>query len=298
MRKTISFFNKIELALSLVFICSSAIVLATDTNEKITIPFEYNIIAETKNGEIIDTKATNKLSFKLYQPIDEIYYNNQLVEINDDEFSIDISDLVGDTNIVFKNKANQTASFHYYFSDKNGKVDGYDLVPGKKLNTYVTTIKDIKIIYTDKEKSIIKNINEFINALPQKLLENVKTITLIPFANTNKIAGTTKGNDITLYKFSKYNTKTKKQILYHEITHTWANDLMNKKIIDYSYTKYTEMVNKDKKSVTKYSSNFASNTGRYSEDFAESVALYLISQKNFSKKFPNRANYIQNLLSL
>ena len=100
---------------------------------------------------------------------------------------------------------------------------------------------------------------------------------------------------ITLYQFSSYAKQTAKQILYHEIAHTFANHLMDKKIIDYSYTQYTEVVSKDYHFVTSYAKNFASENDRFSEDFAESVALYLISS-NFHNKFPNRAKYIRGLL--
>ena len=70
------------------------------------------------------------------------------------------------------------------------------------------------------------------------MLENVNSITLIPYENTSNIAGSAKGNNITLYKFSKYATSTQKNILYHEIAHIWANDLIDNKVIDYSYSDY------------------------------------------------------------
>ena len=36
--------------------------------------------------------------------------------------------------------------------------------------------------------------------------------------------------------------------------------------------------------------------GDYSEDFADSVALYLTNQKSFSKKFANRTDYFECLI--
>lgn len=72
---------------------------------------------------------------------------------------------------------------------------------------------------------------------------------------------------------------------------------MDKKYIDYSYTDYQEIVKKDNNYVSSYAENFASqHSNRISEDFADGVAFYLIDERKFTKKYPNRAKYFKELL--
>ena len=94
---------------------------------------------------------------------------------------------------------------------------------------------------------------------------------MIPYGNKQNIAGTTKDGVTTLFKYSQYTIAEKKNILYHEIAHTWADKLMDKKIIDYSYTNYQEIVKKDNNYVSSYAEKFA-------------------------KKYPNRTQYFKELL--
>ncbi len=259
---------------------------------------EYNIISSTKENSVIDTKITKKLYFSVIDDTEKILYNQKNVNIKNHMFYIDVSKLSGKQNIIFSNNDGHEISFKYLFSDKRGKLENYELVLGKNLNVYVTTIKDIKIIYTDKEKNTINILKSYINTAPKNLLVNVKEIKMIPYSNSSNIAGTTKDEIITLYNFSKYNANTQKNIIYHEIAHTWAKKLMDKKIIDYSYTKYNEFVSKDNNFVSGYAKDFADgHNGRLSEDFADSVAFYIINTSSFKKTYPNRAKYIKELLS-
>lgn len=72
---------------------------------------------------------------------------------------------------------------------------------------------------------------------------------------------------------------------------------MDKKIIDYSYTDYQEIVKKDNNYVSSYAEKFAKQHDfRVSEDFADGVAFYLIDENKFTKKYPNRAKYFKELL--
>lgn len=278
-----------------IFIClfSAQVILASSS-----IPFEYNILPTEKNHSIIDTKAQKKLEFNLYESLDEIYYNDKLVKVKNNSFSIDVSKLTGETNIIFKDSDNNTVSFSYYFSDKKGKVEDYKLVEDKNLTTYVTTYKSTKIIYSDKEKSASKKVVSYLKKLPTKLLENIDSITLIPYDNSSNIAGSAKDNQITLYKFSKYSTSTQKNILYHEIAHIWANKLMEIKIIDYSYTDYTAVVKNDNNFVSNYSKSYIDEKEKYNEDFAESVSFYFINKRSFKKEYPYRFEYIEKLLKM
>jgi len=288
--------KKIYLLISiLILLClfSAQVILASTS-----IPFTYNVLPQEANQSIIDTKSQKKLTFKLYEPIDTIYYDGKEIKIQDDTFQIDVSKLSGKNTITFLNSENQSVSFSYYFSDKKGKVDDYELVEGKNLTTYVTTHKNVKIIYTSKEKSAAKRMISYLKKLPNKLLENLDTITMIPYENDSNIAGVTKENSITLYKFSQYSSTTQKNIIYHEIAHTWASYLMQNKIIDYSYTDYSTFAKADKNFVSNYAKEHMEEKESYSEDFAESVSFYFINQRSFKKKYPQRFAYINNLLKL
>ena len=65
---------------------------------------------------------------------------------------------------------------------------------------------------------------------------------------------------------------------------------MKEKILDYSYTDFSKAIKKDNNHVSNYSKGIAS------EDFAESIAFYLINQNSFKKNHPARADYIESLL--
>lgn len=261
------------------------------------IPFEYNIMPIELNNSVIDTKNQKKLEFRLYEPIENLFYNNELLNIQDNKFFIDVSKLSGKTTLTFNDSNGKNISFSYYFSDKKGKVTDYELVKNKKLTTYVTTVENIKIIYSSKEKSAVKRLISYIKKLPNNLLENLDVITLIPYDNSSNIAGMTKETSITLYKFSKYSASTQKNIIYHEIAHTWAKKLIQQKLIDYSYGDYAKAVHCDKNFVSNYSKTYILEKNKYSEDFADSLAFFFINQRSFKKKYPNRYEYINYLIT-
>lgn len=289
-------FNKINVLINiLILLClvSTSMTLASSS-----IPFAYNILPQETNHSIIDTKIQKKLRFKLYEPIEQIFYNNKEIKIKDNCFEIDVSKLSGKTTLTFQNSEDELVSFVYYFSDKKGKVEDYELVMNKDLITYVSTFNNIKIIYSNKEKAAAKRLTSYLKKLPKKLLENINTITMIPYDNISNIAGVTKENAITLYKFSQYSSTTQKNIIYHEIAHTWANKLIEKQLLDYSYTEYSAFAKADNNFVSNYSKEHISNKESYSEDFAESVSFYFINKKSFKKKYFHRFTYIDNLLKL
>ena len=286
--------QKIKLVFSfvvciLIFSCSLAFASA---------PLEYNLVPKEKNNSIIDTKAQKKLSFSIIESTDDVLYNGKKVKIKDNTFSIDVSKLSGIQEITFTNSNSDSVSFKYNFCDKNGKLSNYELVAGKELNVYIKTIKNIKVIYTDKEKAVVSKLKTYMNKLPDKVLANLDEIKLIPYSNTQNIAGTTKNKTIILYNYSKYSDNTKKNIIYHEIAHTWANKLMDEKKIDYSYTAYKDVVEKDNNYVSNYAKDFAdNNSGRLSEDFADAAAFYFMNQSQFKKQYPNRTEYFKKLLA-
>ena len=276
-----------KMLLKLIFVCmlfSFSIVLASSSETK-KIPFSYNVIPTIKRESAIDNNSQKELYFNLYEHTDKIYYNNSLVEIHDDTFHIDISQLSGKTKLVFKNENGDEAIFTYFFANENGLLKDYELVANTNLYVYITTYKGITIIYSDKEKNSLKDIKNYIESLPDSVIKNVNTIKMIPYANTFNIAGVTIENDITLYRGEKMS--------YNDLI-ACGSEL---KVKENSYTEFSKSALMDKNAVSTYSKHFAQENGKYSEDFADSVAFFFISS-SFGKKYPNRAKYIQNLLNV
>ena len=279
------------LIVSCIFLIHATISFAGET-----VPFFYNVLPVEENNSIIDTNYQTTISFNLYEEENVVYYNNEVVNVTNKTFEINVSNLTGRQTITFKNDKNEYATFTYYFSDKNGFVAGYEQDKVKNAKTYVKTINDIKVIYTNKDSKAISTIEKTINNIPAEVKSNVEEIVLLPYTTSQKsVAGVTKYEKIYLYKVSSYSTPKIQKIITHEIAHTWAQKLMQEKILDFSYTDYKNAVHADKKYVSTYSQKYIAK-GDYSEDFADSVALYLTNQKSFSKKFANRTDYFEGLI--
>lgn len=259
-----------------------------------SLPFFYNVLPTVANGSIIDGVYQKTLKFNLFEKENKIFYNGKEIEIINNSFEIDISDLNGKVTLVFENDENEKVSLNYFISDENGFVKDYKL---ENRDTFVKTIDGIKIIFTDNDTKTILLIEEYIKTIPQYIKSNVSKIVLLPNSLGNKTAGVTKNTEITLYNLSKYSSKTIQNILFHEIAHTWARKLMDKKEIDFSYSKYSLSVKADKNYVSSYTKEFIKKNADYSEDFADSVAFYLMNKASFENKYPNRANYITELLN-
>lgn len=261
------------------------------------IALNYNIIPDIPNGYVVDSLHTNQITFSLFETESELYYNDTLLNVENNKFSIPLNNLSGETKFIIKNSNGETVEYKYFISDKDGCLKGYTFeeMKNSKNKIYIKTVKNVSIIYTEKEKNSVKEIEKIINSLPNKLLTNLKEIKLIPAKHESKAAGITKYNKITLYKLSSYSKTTIKNIVIHEIAHTWAYTLMQNKTLDFSYTDYQEVVNKDKKFPSNYAKENVAN-GDYSEDFAESISFYLINKMSFSKKYPARTEYIKKIL--
>lgn len=261
------------------------------------IALNYNIIPDIPNGYVVDSLHTNQITFSLFETESELYYNDTLLNVENNKFSIPLNNLSGETKFIIKNSNGETVEYKYFISDKDGYLKGYafEEMKNSKNKIYIKTVKNVSIIYTEKEKNSVKEIEKIINSLPNKLLTNLKEIKLIPAKHESKAAGITKYNKITLYKLSSYSKTTIKNIVIHEIAHTWAYTLMQNKTLDFSYTDYQEVVNKDKKFPSNYAKENVAN-GDYSEDFAESISFYLINKMSFSKKYPARTEYIKKIL--
>ena len=154
---------------------------------------------------------------------------------------------------------------------------------------------DIEYVYQIKNSEEKEFIVKLLKEIPDKMKNGIDQI-ILHLNNNGDIAGITNDGDIELFNFSKYSKVTQKYILYHELAHTWGQYLMNNKVLDYHYTQYQEYVKLDNNYVTKYSKNYIIEKNNYSEDFADSVAQYLINKEKFILKYPNRAKYILQLL--
>lgn len=248
----------------------------------------YNIIPDddSKNNSIVDSRIQKKLGFKLFRAQGAVYFNSQEVNVVNGRFEIDLNGLTGKQELKFTNDQNEEAIFTYYVADENGLVKDYML---ENEQAYVKTVENAKVVYTTKDAKKIDYVAELIAKMPEVTKTNLKEITLLPTEHTSRAAGITDYNKVTLYNLSTYTDKEIQRIVTHEIAHTWAHELRKAKVIDYSYTNFGNAVKADGNVVTDYSKN------SLSEDFADSVALYLANADSFTKNFPARANYIANL---
>ncbi len=165
-------------------------------------------------------------------------------------------------------------------------------------NLYITEINDgIECVYDQNELSSKEIVVEILKEVPKELKMVVKQICIYQELNGN-VAGVAKDEQIELYNLEQYDKETQKYIVYHEIAHLWGRKLMQYKVLDYHYTDYSEAVRKDNNYISSYSKKYIIEKNNYSEDFADSVAKYLISNKKLSKKYSNRQAYIEQMLDI
>lgn len=151
------------------------------------------------------------------------------------------------------------------------------------------------IKYTAVNKKSVNKISKYLSILPDEMKKGIEEIVLNPEKNGN-VAGITKNEVIYLYDYEQYDVSTQKYIILHEVGHIWGNHLISMKLLDYEYTDYSEAVKKDNNYITEYSREYIVNKQRYSEDFADAVAEYLLNKDKFTKKYENRAKYIEDLI--
>ena len=167
----------------------------------------------------------------------------------------------------------------------------------KNYDVYVTTVDEVKIIYSEKDLENVEKVIECLENMPIETKSNLKEIKLLPNKARGNVAGVTNYDKITLYGISKYDDATIENIIYHEVAHTWAYELIKDKILDFSYTDYREIVELDNNFVSNYSKKSIKNNDDYSEDFAESIAFFLIDEEDFTENHPARADFILSILN-
>lgn len=166
-------------------------------------------------------------------------------------------------------------------------------VENVELGTFFMLKNDTKFIYREKDKESLILVLNYWNDLPINVKQGVNEIYFED--KRGDVAGVTNGASITLYEFSAYDTSTQRHILYHEIGHTFANELGRLNKLDFDM--YTEMVNKDKNYLSNYSKNKIKENNNYSEDFADAFSMYFRDCDSFKRKHKNRYEYLDNLIN-
>lgn len=80
-----------------------------------------------------------------------------------------------------------------------------------------------KFIYRETDKETLNLVLKYLEDLPLEVKQGIKKVYFED--KKGEIAGVTKGTSITLYDFLTYDTLTQRHILYHEIGHTFANEI-------------------------------------------------------------------------
>ena len=166
-------------------------------------------------------------------------------------------------------------------------------VENVELGTFFMLKNDTKFIYREKDKKSLNLVLDYWDDLPKKVKQGVKEIYFED--KKGDVAGVTKGTSITLYGFSAYNTSTQKHILYHEIGHTFANELERLNKLDFD--EYIEAAKIDKNYLSNYSKNKIRENNNYSEDFADAFSMYFRECDSFKRKHKNRYEFLENLIN-
>ena len=166
-------------------------------------------------------------------------------------------------------------------------------VENVELGTFFMLKNDTKFIYREKDKESLNLVLDYWNDLPKKVKQGVKEIYFED--KKGDVAGVTKGTSITLYDFSAYDISTQRYILYHEIGHTFANELGRLNKLDFDG--YIEVVKKDKNYLSNYSKRKIKENNNYSEDFADAFSMYFKDNDSLKRKHKNRYEYLENLIN-
>lgn len=261
-----------------------------------TVPFFYNLMPKYDSNSIIDYNA-DIISFELWEDETAIYVNGKEIEVFDNYFELDVTNLYGEQEFIISNYTGEEVFIKYFISNENGLVENFKASEFKNYNVYVTTVDGVKVIYSEKDYKSVEKVIKCLENMPISTKSNLKEIKLLPNKIKGNVAGITNYNKITLYGISKYDNKTIENIIYHEVAHTWAYELIREKILDFSYTDYRKIVELDNNFVSNYSKKAIKNNDDYGEDFAESIAFFLIDEEEFTEEHPARAEFILSILN-
>lgn len=176
------------------------------------------------------------------------------------------------------------------------KMEKYSVQQEQVESSTIFMLKNgIQFYYKSEDGQAVEIVNQLLEKLPSEFLIGVQRI---DFEGKNgNVAGRTRGKDIILFDFMNYEIEAQKRILYHEIAHTYSNVLSAYGFIESDYADYAVFVKKDKNYVTDYAKSYIKEQNSYSEDFADSVALYFSNPQKLKKKHSNRYQYIDKLIN-
>ena len=260
-----------------------------------TVPFFYNVLPEFDSNSIIDSK-NDVISFDLWEDEEKVFVNGEEVQILDNHFVIDTYGLSGKQEFVITNDKNEEVIYTYYISDEDGFVEDYEDEEIGNKDVYVTTYESVKFIYTEKDARSVEKVFDLLDNMPTQMKENLKEIKMVPSKTRGNVAGVTKYDSITFYGLSSYRSETFENIVYHEVAHTWAYELIRTKVLDFNYSEYSDLAREDDNYVSNYSRKAIVRNDDYSEDFAESVAFYMIDSEDFEINHPARAEFISSII--
>lgn len=260
-----------------------------------TVPFFYNVLPEFDSNSIIDSK-NDVISFDLWEDEEKVFVNGEEVQILDNHFVIDTYGLSGKQEFVITNDKNEEVIYTYYISDEDGFVEDYEDEEIGNKDVYVTTYESVKFIYTEKDARSVEKVFDLLDNMPTQMKENLKEIKMVPSKTRGNVAGVTKYDSITFYGLSSYRSETFENIVYHEVAHTWAYELIRIKVLDFNYSEYSDLAREDDNYVSNYSRKAIIKNDDYSEDFAESVAFYMIDSEDFEMNHPARAEFISSII--
>lgn len=260
-----------------------------------TVPFFYNVLPEFDSNSIIDSK-NDVISFDLWEDEEKVFVNGEEVQMLDNHFVIDTHGLSGKQEFVITNDKNEEVIYTYYISDEDGFVEDYEDEEIGNKDVYVTTYESVKFIYTEKDARSVEKVFDLLDNMPTQMKENLKEIKMVPSKTRGNVAGVTKYDSITFYGLSSYRSETFENIVYHEVAHTWAYELIRNKVLDFNYSEYSDLAREDDNYVSNYSRKAIIKNDDYSEDFAESVAFYMIDSEDFEISHPARAEFISSII--
>lgn len=166
-------------------------------------------------------------------------------------------------------------------------------VENVELGTFFMLKNGTKFIYGETDKETLNLVLKYLEDLPLEVKQGIKEICLED--KKGEIAGVTKGTSITLYNFLAYDILTQRHILYHEIGHTFANEMSRLNKLDFD--KYIEVAKKDKNYLSNYSKSKIKENNNYSEDFADAFSMYFRDNDGLKRKYKNRYEFLDNLIS-
>lgn len=260
-----------------------------------TVPFFYNVLPEFDSNSIIDSK-NDVISFDLWEDEEKVFVNGEEVQVLDNHFEIDTYGLSGKQEFVITNDKNEEVIYTYYISDEDGFVEDYEDEEIGNKDVYVTTYESVKFIYTEKDARSVEKVFDLLDNMPTQMKENLKEIKMVPSKTRGNVAGVTKYDSITFYGLSSYRSETFENIVYHEVAHTWAYELIRTRVLDFNYSEYSDLAREDDNYVSNYSRKAIVRNDDYSEDFAESVAFYMIDSEDFEINHPARAEFISSII--